>query len=178
MSFEIYTSFSFLFIMVIPHTSFLIYCGYIHMLFFCFDLLWLHPFLFCFGGWGLGGFSKVVATFNQMGGSFNLFMATTRGVWIIPPFQIWGDVLYVTHISCVITNCGQHQWAILSLFSIALEALLDENISRKLLLLSLDLFFIILLFQVTYILFYRYFLSLRLQVGLLLQYVALFQLGN
>ena len=25
---------------------------------------------------GVGGFSKVVATFNHVGGSFNLFMAT------------------------------------------------------------------------------------------------------
>ena len=32
------------------------------------------------GGWGC---SKVVPTFNHVGGSFNLFMATTGDVWII-----------------------------------------------------------------------------------------------
>ena len=37
---------------------------------------------------GVGGFSKVVSTFNQVGGSFNLFMATTEDVWIIPSFRL------------------------------------------------------------------------------------------
>ena len=38
-------------------------------------------------GWhvgGGGGFPKLVATFNYVGGSFNLLMATTGYVWIIP----------------------------------------------------------------------------------------------
>ena len=106
-----------------------------------------------------------------------IFMATTGGVWIIPYFQIWGYVLYVEHISCVITNCGQHQWAIPSLFSIAPEALLEENITWKLLLLSLDLFFKILLFQVTFLIFFStaVFSPYFFLVGLLLQYMALFQ---
>ena len=79
-----------------------------------------------------------MATFNiqRVDGSFKLFMATTRGVWIIPSFQIWVYVLHVEHISCVIMKCGQHQWAIPSLFSIVLEALLEKNITRKLLSLS------------------------------------------
>ena len=102
----------------------------------------------------VGGFSKVVATFNHVVWSFDLLMATTRDVWIIPSFRIWCYVLYVEHISCVITNCGQHQWTNPSLFSIALEALLEENITRKLLSLSLDLFFKILLFQVTFLIFF------------------------
>ena len=123
---------------------------------------------------GAGGFSKVVATFNHVGGSFNLFMAATRGVWITPSIWIWVYVLYVEHISCVIMNCGQHQWAIPSLFSIALEAVLEENITRKLLSLSLDLFKI-LLFQVTFFIFFSIALFSLLLVGLLLQYVALFQ---
>ena len=71
---------------------------------------------------GVGGFSKVVATFNHVGGSFNLFMATTRDVWIIPSFRIWDYVLHVVHISCVITNSGQHQWVIPSPLLIALKA--------------------------------------------------------
>ena len=106
-----------------------------------------------------------------------LFMATTEDVWIIPSFWIWDYVLHVEHISRVITNCGQHQWVIPSPLSIALKALLEENTTRKLLSLSLDLFFKILLFQVAFLIFFSiaifspYFLS----VGLLLQSVALFQ---
>ena len=41
------------------------------------------------GDWS---FSKVVATFNQVGGSCNVSMATTGNVWIIPSFRIWGFV--------------------------------------------------------------------------------------
>ena len=69
------------------------------------------------GGWG---FSRVVATFSHVGGSFNLFMATTGGALMIPSFRISGYLLHVEYISCVIANCGQHQWTIPSLFSIAL----------------------------------------------------------
>ena len=54
---------------------------------------------------GVGGFSSV-ATFNHVGRSFYLFMATTADAWIISSFQIWGCMLHVGHISCVITNCG------------------------------------------------------------------------
>ena len=109
--------------------------------------------------------------------SFNLSMAATGDVWIIPSFRIWGYVLHVEHISCVITNCGQLQWVIPSLFSIALLALLEKNITRKLLSLSLDLFFKILLFQVIFLIFFStaIFSPYFLQVCLLLQYVALFQ---
>ena len=39
---------------------------------------------------GVGVFSKVVATFNHVGGSFNLFMATTGDVWIITFFSYLG----------------------------------------------------------------------------------------
>ena len=81
-------------------------------------------------------------------------MATTGDFWIIPSFRIWGYVLHAEHISCVITNCGQHQWAIPSLFSIALYALLEENITRKLLSLSLDFLFKTLLFEVAFLVFF------------------------
>ena len=60
-------------------------------------------------------------------GPLIFFMATIGAVWIIPSFRIWSYVLYVEHISCVITNCGQHQWAISSLFSIVRE----ENITGR-----------------------------------------------
>ena len=79
---------------------------------------------------------------------------TTKDMWIIPSFRIWGYVLHVDPISCVITNYGQHQWVIPSHLSIALEALLEENTTRKLLSLSLDLFFKILLFQVAFLIFF------------------------
>ena len=69
---------------------------------------------------GVGDFSKVVATFSHVGGSFNLFLATTGDVWIIPSFRIWDYVLHVEHVSCVITNCGQHQCVIPFPLSIAL----------------------------------------------------------
>ena len=125
----------------------------------------------------VGGFSKVVATFSRVGGSFNLFMATTGDVWIIPSFRIWDYVLHVEHVSCVITNCGQHQWVIHSLLSIALWALLEENTAKKLLFLSPDLLFKISLFQVAFLIFFSVaiFSPYFLLAGLLLQSVALFQ---
>ena len=67
--------------------------------------------------------------------------------------RIWDYVLHVEHISYVITNCGQHHQVIPSLFSIALWALLEENITRKWLSLSVSLDF-------PYILFYCYLSSL------------------
>ena len=72
------------------------------------------------GAQGWRSISWVVAFFSHVGGSFNLLMTVTGDVWIIPSIRIWGYLLHVEHISCVITNCGQHQWAIPSLFSIAL----------------------------------------------------------
>ena len=118
------------------------------------DLLWIWPLrtncfkiclqilqLFMHHMWvGVGVFSKVVATLSHVGGSFNLFMATTGDAWIIPSFRIWDYVLHVEHVSCVITNCGQHQWVIPSPLSIALKVLLEENTTRKLLSLSLHLY--------------------------------------
>ena len=70
------------------------------------------------GAQGWRSISWLAATFNRVGGSFNLLMAATGDVWIIPSFRIWAYGLHVMRISCVITNCGQHQWAIPSLFSI------------------------------------------------------------
>ena len=39
-------------------------------------------------------------------GPLNLFIATTGDVWIILSYWIWGYVLHVEHITCVIMNCG------------------------------------------------------------------------
>ena len=92
------------------------------------------------GAQGCRSISWVVATFNHVGGSFRLSMAATGDVWIIPSFRIWGYVLHVEHISCVITNCGQLQWAIPSLFSIALHALLEKKHYQRIIIPILRLF--------------------------------------
>ena len=74
---------------------------------------------FFFGGGGWGHFSKVVATFNHVGGLF-IFLNPTKYTSLIPSVLIWGYVLHVKYVSCVITNCGQHQWVNHSLFLIGL----------------------------------------------------------
>ena len=51
------------------------------------------------GDQGWRSISWVVATFNHVGGSFNLSMAATGDVWIIPSFRIWGYMLHVEHIT-------------------------------------------------------------------------------
>ena len=61
--------------------------------------------------------------------------------------------LHVEHISCVIMNCGQHQWVIPSPLNSSLS-LTGGNIIRKLLFLFLNLFFKILLIQVTFLIFF------------------------
>ena len=58
-------------------------------------------------GWGSRAFLRWWPPSAIWGGPL-IFMATTGDVWIIPSFQIWGNVLHVEHVSCVITNCGQH----------------------------------------------------------------------
>ena len=103
--------------------------------------------------------------------------ATTRDVWIVRScLRICGYVLHVKHISCDITNCGQHQWIIPSPFSIALYALLDENITRKI---TIPTFRLVLQnFAVSgcfsFILCYFIISIYIFLIDLLLQYVALF----
>ena len=70
--------------------------------------------------WSLASMLHAFLGPSGVGVSISLFMATTRNVSIIPSFWIWGYVLHVEHISCVDTKCDQPQWAIPSLFSIAL----------------------------------------------------------
>ena len=54
---------------------------------------------------GIGGFSKVVATFSHVGGSLNLVLATTRDIWVITSFRIW--VMY-----CMLSTfmCHHELW--------------------------------------------------------------------
>ena len=134
--------------------------------------------LFCVvGGWGL--LTKVVATFNHVGGSLNIFMATTGGVWMIPSFRIWGYVLHVEHFMCHHklwpTSVGHpfsllnSSWGLIEgkhyqTITITIFRFVFQNITIS------DYF--------PYIIFYHYLFSLLLQAGLLLQYAALFQSGN
>ena len=47
-------------------------------------------------------------------GSFNIFEVPLPGMSEkFQLFLIWGYVLHVEQVSCVITNCGEHQWVIL-----------------------------------------------------------------
>ena len=101
----------------------------INIFFECISKYW--PLCLCFnmkpmlllvtGGWGLGAFLRWWPPSVLWAGPLNdLFMATTGDVWIIPSFSIWDYVPHVEHVSCVITNCGQHQYVIPSPLSIAL----------------------------------------------------------
>ena len=107
--------------------------------------------------------------------------ATTGDVRIIPSFQIWGYELHVEHISCVFTNCGQHQIVIPSLF---LNSSLDFTGGKHDQKTTLPKFRHVLpTFALRgcfpYILFFKAIFSpYFLLVGSLLQYVALFQSGE
>ena len=94
---------------------------------------------------GVGGFSKVVATFNHVGESSFIFLWPPRSHLF--EFGFMCCMLSTFHVSSrIVANISGPSL----LFSITLEALLEENITRKLLTLSLDLFFKMLLFQVTF----------------------------
>ena len=73
-------------------------------------------------------------------GSLVFFMVTIGGIWIIPFFLTWCYVLHVGHVSCVITNWGQRQESSLLLSQYFCRPYWRKN-TRKLLSLSLDLFF-------------------------------------
>ena len=112
--------------------------------------------------------------------SFIYLSSTTVDVWMIPSFQMWGYMLHVEHISCVITNCGQHQGVIPSPFSIALKPGWRKTLLENYFPIFFYLFCNILLFQVTFLIcfFIAIFSPYFLLFGLVLQYVALFQSGN
>ena len=61
-------------------------------------------------------------------------------VWIITSLRMWGFVLHVEHMSCFITNCGQHQRLIRSRSSMILYALPGKTLPDNMLSLSLELF--------------------------------------
>ena len=100
----------------------------------------------------VGGFSKVVAIFNHVGGSFNLVMVTTEDVWMIPSFRISDYVLHVEHVSCH-HELWPNEWAIPCPLSIVLEALLEENTTGKITIPDFRLVLKKLLYQVAYIIF-------------------------
>ena len=56
-----------------------------------------------------------------------IFSSTITGhVWIIPFFRIWGYMLHIECVSCVIMNCGQHLSVFPSALTIALYALPEK----------------------------------------------------
>ena len=100
--------------------------------------------------WGLGDFLMWWPPSTMWADPLIYLWPSTGDVWIIPPLWIWD---YVLHVSCVITNCGQHQWAIPSPLNSSLGFAGGKH-NQKLLSLSLDLFFKILLFQVAFLTFF------------------------
>ena len=104
-------------------------------------------------GWGVSSFSERLVRFGVMCCMLSVFHVSS---WMV--VNIWS----VGHPFSFLNS----SWG-----------LTGENITRKLLSLSLDLFFKILLFQVSFFIFFSItgFSPYFLLVGLLLQYVALFQ---
>ena len=72
-------------------------------------------------------------------GSFIFSSASSRDACVIP-FLNWGYVLHVEHISCVIANCGQHQWAIPSTLNGSF-ALAGGNYYKRIIISIFDIFF-------------------------------------
>ena len=132
--------------------------------------------------WGLGDFLIWWPPSTMWADPLIYLWPSTGDVWIIPSLWIWDYVLHVEYVSCVITNCGQHQWAIPSPLNSSLGIAGGKH-NQKLLSLSLDLFFEILLFHVAFLIFFSItiFSPYFFLLGFLLQCVALFQsreLGN
>ena len=124
-------------VLVMAKTHYLLHVFKHHLLITSYSVNWV----------GVGGFSKMVATFNHVGGSFNLFMATTGDVWIIPSFRIWD-------YACLLSMFHVLSWIVANISESSL--LLSVG---KLLSLSIDLFFEILLFQLTFLIFFSFAIS-------------------
>ena len=127
------------------------------------------------GGRELGLFLRCWLPWTMWANPLIILSTTTRDVWITPSFQIWGYVLHIDHVICVITNCDQHQWIIPSPLSIAVAAHY-----QKIIISIFRLIFKILLFQDAFLISFSVaiFSSHFLLVGLLLNYVSLFQSGE
>ena len=67
---------------------------------------------------GVGGlFLRCGSPSILWAGPFIFSSTTTGDVWTIPLFEFGVmHMLHVEHISCIITNCGQHKWVIPSLW--------------------------------------------------------------
>ena len=75
------------------------------------DDIYISQFTISRALWGPGAWGPKALTVD--GGFFNLFKCHCWGCQNnlkSEYFRIWGYMLYVEHISCFITNCGQHQW--------------------------------------------------------------------
>ena len=97
-------------------------CECIHIIMLCFITL---------GFLCVGSISEVVVTFNQVGGSFNVFKCyhqVCMNNYIFTNSSLCAACW--AHPMCV-TNCGQHHWVTPFIFSIVLYTLLKESITRK-----------------------------------------------
>ena len=73
----------------------------------------------CHGGWFF--FSWSGGHLQPCGRVLSSIYGHHRDVWIIPSCRIWDYALHVEHVSCVITNCGQHQCHPLSSLNYSLD---------------------------------------------------------
>ena len=133
-----------------------------------------------FGWVGVGGFSKVVATFNHVGGSFNLFYGRHRGCVNNPIVSNLGLCAACwAHFTChheLWPTSVSHSFSFLN----SSLGLAGGKHYQKITIPVFRRFFKFFLFQVTFLIFFciAIFSHYYLLVGLLLQYVALFQSGN
>ena len=99
-----------------------------------------------------------------------ILSVATGDVWITSSFRIWGYVLHVEHMSCVITNYGEHQWDIPSLFSIDFRPCWKKT--------SICIFSVVfqnLLFQATFLIFFAVLFSPYILLSVHCNNVALSQ---
>ena len=138
-----------------------------------FPYILFYSYIFSLLSWvGGGGFSKVVVTFSHVGGSFNL-------LWALPGLSNLGLCAACwAHFIChheLWPTSPSHPFSFLN----SSLGLAGGKHYQKMTIpsVSLDLFFKILLFQVTFLIFFfiAIFPPYFLLVGSLLQYVALFQ---
>ena len=123
------------------------------------------------------GLGYLLVTFNDVGGP--LIFSRFKGCVNNPFFSN-----FRLYSACWARfMCHHEMWPTLVVIHcplpIALYALMEENITRKLPSLYLGLFFILLYHAaLLFLFFYHYLFSFLFVAGLLLQYMALFQSGN
>ena len=117
------------------------------------------PLVFTVGeGWGV--YFSVMTTYNHVGRSFSILglSVTRRDVWIIPYFRILDYVLHVEHVLSVIRIMANSIES--SLFISRIFCLDGRKHCQKTLSMSLDLSSKVLLFPVTFLIFWAILISL------------------